>query len=198
MSALPTQIPAPFNNLITPQKTELGKLLFSDPILSGNQDVACATCYRPDFAEGLEFSIGVNGSGLGSRRVFWSPNDIPFVKRNSQSVVNTVFNGLTHKTAANADAAPMFWDFWAKSLEKQSLEPIKIPEEMRGHNFAEGKIMGEVLRRLVNNPTYVKLFHAAFDSENAVTAENMAKAIATYERSMPKRVPSGLKVEGDI
>lgn len=186
LSALPTEIPAPQNNPITPRKTALGKLLFFDPILSGNKDVACATCHHPDFAfaEGIELSIGVNGRGFGSKRAFRSPNDIPFVKRNSQAVVNTAFNGLTHQTPADANAAPMFWDLRSKSLEKQAIEPIKTLEEMRGHAFSEQEIVTEVVRRLANNPTYVKLFREAFGTENAITEENMAKAIATYERSL--------------
>ena len=47
-SALPQDIISPANNPTTPEKIVLGKLLFFDPILSGNKDVACATCHHPE------------------------------------------------------------------------------------------------------------------------------------------------------
>ena len=98
LSALPLEIPSPPDNPITEKKAALGKLLFYDPILSGNKDVACATCHHPEygFGESLEISIGVNGNGLGNKRNFKLPNDIPFVKRNSQTIVNTAFNGISN------------------------------------------------------------------------------------------------------
>ena len=76
---------APLSNPSDPAKEELGRLLFWDPILSGDKDVACATCHHPDFgyAENLDISIGVNGVGLGSLRHFNDENTIPFVARNS-------------------------------------------------------------------------------------------------------------------
>ena len=99
----------------------LGKLLFYDPILSGNKNVACATCHHPDFAytDGRELSIGVNGIGLGPRRDFIS-SDFPFTKRNSNTIVNTAFNGMDEKGNFDADKAPMFWDSRVQSLEAQA------------------------------------------------------------------------------
>lgn len=186
LSALPTEIPVPADNPITKEKTELGKFLFFDPILSGKKDVACATCHHPEFgfAESLEISIGVNGKGLGSKRDFNFPNDIPFVKRNSQSVVNSAFNGIGIDGKVNASAAPMFWDLRAKSLEKQSLEPIKAFEEMRGHTFTEAEVLDKIIERLKENTEYKQLFEKAFGTKNAITKENLGKAIATYERTI--------------
>lgn len=186
LSALPTEIPVPTDNPITKEKTELGKFLFFDPILSGKKDVACATCHHPEFgfAESLEISIGVNGKGLGSKRDFNFPNDIPFVKRNSQSVVNSAFNGIGIDGKSDASDAPMFWDLRAKSLEKQSLEPIKAFEEMRGHTFTEAEVLDKIIERLKENAEYQQLFKKAFGTENAITKENLGKAIATYERTI--------------
>lgn len=186
LAALPLEITAPTNNLITNEKVMLGKLLFFDPILSGNKDVACASCHHPNFAfaESLEISIGVNGKGLGENREFLVPNDIPFVKRNSQTIINTAFNGLTNEKEIEPDAAPMFWDLRVKSLENQSLEPIKTFEEMRGHQYTQDEVLDKILDRIKKNNEYQRLFKAAFGAENAITQENLAKAIATYERTI--------------
>ena len=39
---------APSGNPTTPEAAELGRLLFFDPVLSQNDDIACATCHHPD------------------------------------------------------------------------------------------------------------------------------------------------------
>ena len=36
-------------NPITPAKVQLGKLLYFDPILSGDNTISCAHCHHPDF-----------------------------------------------------------------------------------------------------------------------------------------------------
>lgn len=186
LAALPFEVPVPLDNPMTKEKIELGKLLFFDPILSSNKDVACATCHHPEFgfAENIEISIGVNAKGLGNKRAFNQPNDIPFLKRNSQTVLNSAFNGITNSQAVDAKNAPMFWDLRVKSLENQALEPIKAFEEMRGHTFSEADVLDKILGRLKNNSTYPTLFEKAFNEKNAITKENLGKAIATYERTL--------------
>ena len=186
LAALPEQAPHPANNIPNIDKIELGKLLFFDPILSGNKDVACASCHHPEFgfAESLDISIGVNGKGLGSKRSFDNKNDIPFVKRNSQTVLNTAFNGYTKNMEIEPTKAPMFWDLRAESLEKQALEPIKAFEEMRGHAFDEKDALPNILKRLQNINQYQILFEKAFGQKNAITIENLGKAIASYERTL--------------
>ena len=187
LAALPTEVPTPADNPSSPQKIALGRLLFFDPILSGHKDVACATCHHPEFgfAESLEISIGVNGRGMGSKRDFVTPvGDIPFVKRNSQTILNAAFNGLTLNGSADAAHAPMFWDLRAKSLENQSLEPIKSFEEMRGHRYATEVALDSVVNRLKKIAEYRRLFQEAFTASDAINSQNLARAIAAYERTL--------------
>ncbi|NND06555.1 MAG: cytochrome-c peroxidase [Saprospiraceae bacterium] len=184
--ALPEQVKAPAHNPTSPAKVELGRLLFFDPILSGNEDVACATCHHPTsgYAESLEISIGVNGHGFGASRSFLQPNDIPFTKRNSPTVLNTAYNGIDIYQDYEPDVAPMFWDLRKNSLEGQALEPIKALEEMRGRKYEEDEILGVVIDRLRANDTYQKLFQAAFRGTEAISEENLAKALAAFERTL--------------
>jgi len=186
ITALPKTLKHPKDNPPSKAKEMLGRLLFFDPILSGNKDVACATCHHPNtgYAEFLDISMGANAHGFGSKRKFNSPNDIPFVKRNAQTVINTAFNGIDTRERYNPEDAPMFWDDRAKSLEKQALEPIKAFEEMRGHGFEESEILDEVIGRLHNIPEYHELFTDAFDEKDPITIENLGKAIAAFERTL--------------
>lgn len=193
---LPDSAAAPSDNQSNPAKEELGRLLFWDPILSGDKDVACATCHHPDFgyAENLDISIGVSGVGLGSLRHFNQDNSIPFVARNSQSVLNSAFNGMDEDGEYDPSSAPMFWDVRASSLEEQALLPIITFEEMRGLHYAEDEILDEVVSRLQNIAEYQMLFSEAFDepsanrepsaNEETINAENIGKALAAFQRTL--------------
>lgn len=186
IAALPLQYQSPANNPSTPEKIELGRLLFYDPILSGGKDVSCATCHHPEFgyAESIDLSIGVNGTGLGEKRVFRSNNNIPFVRRNAPSILNTAFNGIDSNGNYIPEEAPMFWDLRVKSLEEQASMPVKAFEEMRGHGFQEPDISGEVAKRLNAIPAYRKLFTEVFPADAVITFTNVTKAIAAFERSL--------------
>jgi len=107
-SGLLRQFPAlnePADNPTTPDKAELGKLLFFDPILSKNNDMSCASCHHPDlgFADGLPAALGAGGQPL---------------KRSAMSLWNVGFE------------SSFFWDGRAPSLEEQLLTPLTRPDEM--------------------------------------------------------------------
>jgi cytochrome c peroxidase len=184
--ALPAAPRAPADNPGTPDKVALGRLLFWDPILSGRQDVACATCHHPRFgyAENRDLSIGVDGIGLGASRHFREGSAIPFVKRNSQTILNAVFNGISDGGAYEPSTAPMFWDLRARSLELQALEPLKTLEEMRGDAYTEANAIATVTARLNANTEYRRLFAGAFNSRQAITGDQLGKALAAFQRSL--------------
>ena len=177
-------------------ETELGRLLFWDPLLSGDRDVACATCHHPDFAygDGRDLSLGAGAVGLGPSRVDMSNGRIPIVKRNSPTILNTAFNGLDDRrrrrgggdalASVNQARAPMFWDSRVRSLETQALEPIKALEEMRGTAYGEADALGVVVARLRAIPEYVTLFEQAYGTGTSIDAPRLGQAIATFERSL--------------
>ncbi|MBI3675196.1 MAG: cytochrome-c peroxidase [Proteobacteria bacterium] len=102
---LPQTAPAPKDNPMTPEKVALGKQLFFDPRLSGDNSMSCATCHLPEkaFGDGLPRAKGHDGKILG---------------RNTPSLLNvSFFEGYD-------------WDGRARSLEEQALGPIQSPDEM--------------------------------------------------------------------
>lgn len=95
----------PRANPLTEEGVALGRDLFSDTRLSGNQRQSCASCHREDraFAEDRRFSLGAEGQ-VGAR------NAPP------------LFN-LAWKTS-------YFWDGRTSTLREQVLQPIQNPLEM--------------------------------------------------------------------
>jgi cytochrome c peroxidase len=176
-------------------EVELGRLLFWDPVLSGEQDVACATCHHPDYAygDGRALSLGPQAVGLGPGRVDRSGGEVPVVKRNAQTVLNTVYNGVRERrrrrgqerrpARLDLDGAPMFWDGRVRSLETQALEPLKAFEEMRGGAYEEEVAVDSVVARLRAVPEYVRRFGEAF-GPGSLDAEALASALAAFQRSL--------------
>ena len=186
LAALPAGSPAPPDNPSTPERVALGRLLFWDPILSGQKDVACATCHHPAFgySDGLDLSIGANGAGLGPSRAFVPGHAPRVVKRNSQTVLNVAFNGLTAGGTSNPAVAPMFWDLRVRSLEAQALEPLKALDEMRGATYSEDRAVPVVVSRLNAVAEYRRLFARAFAESRSVNTRNLGRALAAFERTL--------------
>jgi cytochrome c peroxidase len=70
----------------------------------------------------------------------------------------------------------VFWDGRARSLEEQVAGPIESPDEM-------AQPLPGVVARLDADPAMVRAFAEAFPETPKVDAANLAKAIATYERT---------------
>lgn len=179
---IPSEAIFPADNPFSEEKRALGEFLFWDPILSGRMNVACATCHHPDhgWADGRPRSIGVDGDGLGPNRE--GSLTTPF---HSPTVLNVAYTGLAN-TASSAEfvSGGYFWDLRAETLEDQAIEPIKSIVEMRSTDFLEEEIIPEIMGRLAMIPEYEQLFAAAFGEEDPITEENMAKALATYQRTL--------------
>ena len=179
--SLPLTVKHPADNPSTPEKVALGRVLFWDPILSGNKDVACATCHHPDngYAENLDLSIGVGGHGLSANRV-----DGSLVKRNAPTILNTAFNGID--SAGNYDPlnTAMFADNRQNSLEAQALEVVTSLTEMRGNVYTIEETPAILSMRLNEIPEYVQLFNTAFDDSSEINGDKIANALAAYERSL--------------
>ena len=83
-----------------PDLVALGGALFFDPILSGNRDVACATCHLPTLgtSDALSLSVGTGGTGVGPER---AEGDYPgFIPRHALDLYNRGDSGWTR----------LFWD----------------------------------------------------------------------------------------
>ncbi len=99
--------------------------------------------------------------------------------------------GRRSPTIINAAYGLIFmWDGRADTLEEQALGPIQADVEM-------AMPLDQLLKRLRAIPEYPPLFEAAFPGQG-ITAENIGKAIATYERTVISgRAPFDAWIDGD-
>ncbi len=183
LEALPLRVPAPVENPTTPEKAALGRLLFFDPVLSGTQAVACATCHHPahGWADGRATPIGAGGAGLGPARRMVHGGDIKVLMRNTPTLLNVGFNGLITGDKTDPAAAPMFWDARVQGLEAQVFKPVQSADEMRGAAGGEAGAMEQAASRVRAIPEYRALFARTVGE---VTPQHLAQAIAAFERSL--------------
>ena len=201
--------PYPPNNAYNPDRVELGRLLFFDPILGGEKDVACGTCHHPDlaFADGRQFGAGTSGVGLGADRLVsvsaLSGEIIDLEPRNSPTVFNAAFNA--DENGQPSHLGLQFLDGRVKGLEEQATKPITSREEMRGDAYEELATLDTVIARLRDIPEYVDLFAQAFPEEAAqvegaavIDSSTYGRAVAAYERELVTRNSAYDRyVEGD-
>jgi cytochrome c peroxidase len=143
---------------MTPEKVELGRLLFHDPRLSGDGTVSCASCHQP----GLAYTDG------RSRAMGFQGNIHP---RSAMSLTNVAYN------------ATLGWDdFSLTRLEDQALVPLfnTKPLEMGVAGRED-----EVLARFRDDRRYRQLFLKAFpEDEDPVSMRNVTYALASFERTL--------------
>ncbi len=166
--AMAAELPAPVVDAdyrhVDLAEAELGQLLFYDPVLSGNQTVACATCHHPRHgtSDGLSLGLGDGGEGLGPMRRA-DPNNMPEqrIPRNSPALFNLgahEFTVLFHDgriaidpTRPSGFRTPLDDDMavgFASLLSAQTMFPVLSPDEMAGH-YGENDVSKAVRQGLI-------------------------------------------------
>lgn len=105
---VPATAPPIRGNTASPEKIELGKMLFFDPRLSSSWLISCNTCHN----------LGLGGVDLQETSIGHGWQKGP---RNSPTVLNAVFN------------LAQFWDGRAKDLKGQAMGPVQAAVEMNSN-----------------------------------------------------------------
>ena len=154
------EVPAiPDYNPPTAAKLQLGRMLFYDKRLSGNQTQSCGSCHLQAlaFADGKKTPTGSTGHVLA---------------RNSPGLANVAyFSYLT----------------WSSNGLVRLEDQLQVP--IRGENPVElgvgDGLVPEVLARFDGDPQMAQLFRAAFpNSESGATIEKIIFALATFCRAL--------------
>jgi cytochrome c peroxidase len=172
------------------KKVELGKLLFFDKILSGNQNISCATCHHPlaDTGDGLSLPAGEGARGLGvTRDTGFGLDAIPErVPRNAPPLFNIgakefkrmfhdgrVEVDPDHPKGFNTPAGDDLPDGLENVLAAQAMFPVTSSTEMAGqegeNDIAAAATAGDLVsiwtllaQRLRSVSEYVEMFIAAY------------------------------------
>jgi cytochrome c peroxidase len=145
----------PADNPLTEEGVSLGRFLFYDPILSGNEKMACADCHLPkgSFTDNLAVSKGIDG--IAGRR-------------SSMALIN-----------AGYYTKGLFWDGRSQTLEEQALLPVEDVLELH----TEWEKVIEKLKKHQDYPNrFRKAF--GINNTGEITKELAAKAIAQFERTL--------------
>jgi len=151
----PAEVPQPANNKLTPERIELGKLLYFDVRLSSSEKISCATCHHPKQGwtdlEPVAKAVGHEGA-TGPR--------------NSPVILNSAYQNR------------QFWDGRARTLEQQALGPIEADVEMN-------MPLEVLIPKLNKIKGYQELFKVAYPaSKGVIKKDYLAKAIASFERTV--------------
>jgi len=141
-------------NVATEAKIDLGRMLYYDPRLSKNHDISCNSCHLLD-------AYGVDGQ----------PNSPGHRGQRGDRNSPTVYNAAIH--------VAQFWDGREPDVEAQAKGPVLNPIEMAAPSEEF------VVAVLASIPGYVEAFSAAFpDQTDALSYDNMARAIGVFERNL--------------
>ena len=196
--------------VVDQEQAALGQLLFYDKILSGNQNISCATCHHPKHAsgDGLTLGVGEGGAGLGPDRTTGMGADKieRRVPRNAPALWNlgaTSVRVLMHDgrisesdsygNGFNTPAEEWLPEGLDSLLATQALFPLTSEVEMRG-DPEENEVAGAVnqridygwpivAKRVRTIPEYGDKFVAAFDHIDApseVTIVDIVNAIGAF------------------
>jgi len=185
LGSLPAVPPSASNAIAdNPQAAALGHNLFFDARLSANNQVACATCHRPDlmFTDGVPLSFGTRTT-----------------QRNAPTLIGSAYSPW------------LLWDGHKDSLWSQALEPIEHPNEQGSTRLHAAHLiqMDETYRKLyetvfdplpadlndfdrfpdsggpVDHPVYRANWESMTSADQETVTQiyvNLGKAIAAYER----------------
>ncbi len=135
----------------------LGKRLFFETKLSGNNKRSCASCHLPEkyFTDGLKQSIAFDEQNV--------------VRRNAPSILYTAYQ-YNH-----------FWDGRAPSLVHQVFDVTASASEM---NADAEQIVQKLVADRKYRKRFAKAFPGR-EAHESITFQHIAEAITAYEKSLP-------------
>ncbi len=154
---LPARMPGSEND--TPARIDLGRQLYFDNRLSVNNTQSCNTCHDLNDGKGGVDNEPTSEGAHGKRG-----------DRNSPTTLNAGFH------------IAQFWDGRAETLKDQAKGPVLNPVEMAMPSEPE------MVKKLSGIKEYQDKFAKAFPAEaEKITYDNMAEAIAAFERTLITR-----------
>ncbi|MGJ8572443.1 MAG: cytochrome-c peroxidase [Hoeflea sp.] len=161
-----TPLPEPLRDAdfheFDPKLAEIGRLLFYDPVLSGNRNISCGTCHHHDLAsgDGLALGVGEGGSGLGDKRTTGQGADRieKRVPRNASALFNL---GAREIRVLFHDGRLSIDDIFGNGFNSPAEE--YLPEGLKGLLAAQALFPLTSETEMAGNPEENKIAGAAYD-----------------------------------
>jgi cytochrome c peroxidase len=139
---------------LTPERVQLGRKLFYDPVLSATRNRTCGSCHKPElaFTDGLKTALSVDRQ--------------TYLKRNTPTLINSAFQ------------TKQFFDSRTSVLENQLSDVVHNQEEMKGSlkqsvtDLQNDKAYDSLFRAAYPN------------DESPISQYNIANAISNFTRSL--------------
>jgi cytochrome c peroxidase len=143
--------PGPFYS----KKIALGKILFADPVFSGNGKRSCQSCHQPDkaFTDGLIRNTLINSNKL--------------LPRNTPTLLNAALQPA------------QFYDLRANTLEEQAADAINNRDEMNGSLKSAAKNLSQNPKYL---KLFADAFPG--QKQDGIDSSEILDALASFVRSL--------------
>ncbi|HEX5037129.1 MAG TPA: cytochrome c peroxidase [bacterium] len=161
-------------NPLTRAGVQLGRWLFYDPIISGDNTMSCSSCHVQAlaFTDGKKFSPGIRGENVG---------------KNTMELVNLAWSRR------------LFWDGRAPTLEAQAVQPI---QDLRELDQPMAGLIAELKSHPVYPKMFELAFGDPDVTEERIgrAIGQFVSSIVSFEAGLDEieRVDIGLKKETEI
>jgi cytochrome c peroxidase len=142
-------------SFVSPEKVALGKILFSDPMLSGDGTRSCQSCHQP----GKAFTDGmVKNTNLGSKAL---------LARNTPTLINAALQ------------PSLFYDMRVGTLEDQSVTVVQNAVEMHGSmKLSVQRLWQDTVYRRLFAAAFPR------EGRTGIDTLEVMNALGSYERSL--------------
>ncbi len=225
MQPLPDIAPSPSHNPFTKEKSLLGKKLFNEPNLSKSGQISCANCHNKElaFGDGIKTSFGHNRQ-RGTRnapnimmsgffeKLFWDGRADSLEKQALMPIVNPIemaheLDNMQKFVSNTTFYHPLFILAFGDEEHKKGiyhwyLNITKDSEVLNAKDTYKSFIaklitldMRDESMDFLQNKLSLEYMNYA---KKLITKQNIAKAIASYERSLvPKNTKFNRFLNGD-
>lgn len=137
------------------RQAALGRILFFDPVISGNGRRSCASCHNPDmaFTDGMARSMDITAEKM--------------LGRNAPTLINVVFQ------------SKYFWDGRTENLEHQ-IEDVLLNHSEMGATFED--ILARLRSSPEYRRLFAETYGGTGDT--AITKYGVTRGLATYLRTL--------------
>lgn len=162
----------------TPEKITLGKKLFNDPVLSGNNTRSCASCHHAEkaFTDGLERPVSLDGksmilrntptlTNIAFQRVFFADSKVSYLEDQAIAVISNEneMHGSLEKSAKEIQQNEDYVMEFKKAFPKNEINAFAIKNALASYIRSLSQYDSKFDDYMQNKTTFTKDEKAGFN-----------------------------------